>query len=446
MIADRFGGAHTSDESEAVAAFEQAVACVAAHRTGAVEALDQALARDPLMVSAEALRGFACIVLARAETVQMGRDALARARAALAAKRHATGSEGALVAALAQACDGRFLVAADILDDHAGEHPHDFLALKLAHSLRFMGGDLPGMLAATSRALPWWTSDRPGAGYVFGCHAFALEEGGHLASAERFGERAVALEPGDAWGLHAVSHIHETQLRIDEGIAWLQGSRAHWSRCNNFRFHLAWHLALFYLEQGEDDRVLDLYDAEIRPTPTDDFRDVANAASLLWRLGQHGIAVGERWAELTAIAGRRREETTLVFASLHNLLALVASGDRASAHALAAAIAAGGAEGGEQSRIGREVGAPVARVVLGLEASEGSALIALARDLPRIGGSNAQRDVFLRSLALAAAERGDVAGVASIQSLRPKLRAGDRFARLVAGRLAVAGETRRRVA
>jgi hypothetical protein len=445
MISDQFGGCHATESDDAVKAYEDAVACVAAHRTGAIDALDRAVGHDPELVAAHALRGFACVVLAREETIAMGREALVTAQRLMAVRRHATPSERVLVAALVDACDGRLLAAADRLDDHSLDHPHDFLALKLAHSLRFMGGDGPGMLEATSRALPWWTADRPGAGFVFGCHAFALEEGGHMAAAERFGLRAVSLEPGDAWGLHAVSHIHETQLRLDEGVAWLEGSRAHWTKCNNFRFHMAWHLALFRLEQGDDSQVLQLYDTEIRPMPTDDFRDVANAASLLWRLRQEGVPVGDRWDELAALAQRRREETTLVFASLHHLLSLVAVGDRESAETLAASFSAAPATG-DQGMVARDVGVPLAQVILGLDQPDGCALVRLARNLPKLGGSNAQRDVFLRTLASAAAARGDAAGYAGIQALRPKLRGEDRFSRLAAGTLAHASESRLAVA
>src|SRR5688500_13972773 len=82
-----------------------------------------------------------------------------------------------------------------------------------------------------------------------------------------------------------------------------------------------------WLETRDHERALRLYDEEVRPRPTDDVRDVANAVSLLWRLEQEGVAVGARWGELSEIALRRRRDTTLAFAALHNLLTLVAVGE-----------------------------------------------------------------------------------------------------------------------
>ena len=82
-----------------------------------------------------------------------------------------------------------------------------------------------------------------------------------------------------------------------------------------------------YLATGieyEHEQVLKIYDEEVRPQQTDDFRDMANAISLLWRLNQTGVDVGSRWADMAEIALRRRHDTTLVFASLHTLAALVA--------------------------------------------------------------------------------------------------------------------------
>ncbi|GGH09614.1 tetratricopeptide repeat protein 38 family protein [Alsobacter metallidurans] len=444
MIVDAYAGRHSTGSPAAVAAFEQAIASVARHQPGAAEALDAALAADPDLIAAHALRGFAAVILARSECVPAADDAYALAAAALARRPDVTSDESVLVHALDAARRGRLRAAADRLDAHLHAEPGAFLPLKLSHSLRFMAGDLGGMLALTSRVLPAWTEDRPGAGFVLGCHAFGLEEAGELAPAERYGLRAVELEPGDAWGLHAVSHVHETQGRTREGASWLEASRPRWAACNNFRFHLSWHLALFELEEGHVGRVLDLYDDEVRPTRTDDFRDVANAASLLWRLSQEGVDVGDRWAELAAVSRRRTRDVTLVFASLHHILALVGAGQRGDALALAGEISARERSGGDQGRVAGQVGRDLARVILDL--GDAATIARAAAALPLIGGSHAQRDVFLRTLALAAADRGERDAMAVVMGCRAALRREDRFCQLAHQRLARAEAARRRVA
>ena len=433
-IVDRFALAHTTASPEAVGAFAEAVEAIAAHRPNAAEALERALQADPMLVAGHALKGFCGIVLARDEMVATSRDALMAARFGLADRAEASADERALIAALGLAVEGRLRAAADRLEVRLRANPQALLLVKLVHSLRFMSGDVVGMRRVGEAILPSWSLGQPGYGYVLGCHAFALEESGELEAALRVGREAVEREPRDAWGLHAVAHVYEMTGGTLNGIAWLERTRAGWTGCNNFAFHLAWHLALFQLERGLHDRVLDLYDEAVRPRPTDDFRDVANAASLLWRLRQEGEEVDHRWDELAEIARRRRGETVLVFATLHYLLALVATGDLAAAGDLVCSLETRAATGmDDQALVASTVGLPMARAILDL-ARDGPKraapeLATLVHGLPQIGGSGAQRDVFVRSLAELAACKGDLATVRAILALRQQMKREDRFAR-----------------
>ena len=436
MLTDRFGGRHSSANGSAVAAYEDAVLGIASHQPTVAPALQRAVEADPGLTAAHALKGLAAVILAREELLDPGRSALAEAEAAQAAHGGCTTSERTLITALAEAVDGRLTAAADLVDKHVETEPCDLLAIKLSHALRFMRGDSAGMLATTSSVLPAWDASLPGYGFLQGCHAFGLEECGQLRAAELAGHTALEHEPADAWALHAVSHVHETQGRNEEGVSWLEDTRPVWSRCNNLSFHIAWHLALLHVEQQRDGQALDIYDAEVRPQTTDDFRDMANAVSLLWRLRQEGVEVGHRWDELREIARRRREDTTLVFASLHYLMALVATGELAAAHELVAAIAARGVSGhGDQARVAAQVGLGLAKAILGIADRRAGrmALDQLAKATPQLGGSHIQRDVFVRTLAWLAADQGDRVAVDRILAQRTLIGREDRFsARLLA--------------
>lgn len=415
--------------SAADSAFGAAIRGLAAHQPCTGEALAATLSADADHVAALALKGFAALILARSELKDGASAALGEARRALALRDGGTADERILVEALAHAVEGRFSAAADRLDAGFADRPTVLLPFKVAHALRFMLGDAAGMLAASDRMVRDWTPDVPGAGFLLGCHAFALEEHGIYAGAESFGRRAVALEPEDAWGLHAVSHVHEMRGDTAEGIAWLEASRGRWTRCNNFAFHMAWHLALLHLSKGDSDRALDLYDTDIRPTQTDDFRDVANAVSLLWRLEHMGVDVGHRWADLREVAARRATDTSLVFASLHTIAALSALGDRAGVEEGLAALERLADGTGDQAAVARSVGLPLARVIAGK--CPGVALDALAKAAPRLGGSNAQRDVFVLALADAAARAGDDVALIRIRAARRRLKADDDLIRAV---------------
>ncbi|MEO1206646.1 MAG: tetratricopeptide repeat protein [Pseudomonadota bacterium] len=445
---DRFGGTHTTSSSDAVAAFSDAVFAVLAHRA-ASDQLKSALDHDPDLVAAHALKGLGSVLLGKAENFQSGAKFAGVAKEALRRVSGGTATERALVEALEFAVVGALSKAAERLERHVSTHPHDLLPLKLSNALRFMCGDREIMLSVTGDALRQWKRSMPGHGFLLGLHAFGLEECGQFDDAEDFGRRSVQEEPADSWGIHAVGHVLEMRGRTDEGIAWFEASRSVWPQCNNFAYHLAWHLALFQLEARDYDRVLALYDAEIRPSETDDFRDMANAVSILWRLEQEGVNVGARWQGLYEIALKRRADTHYVFASLHYLLALLAAGDDAAAAELVAAMAASDSRGDEQSGLATDLGLDIATVLLRLKGGPRHALHQtdhdcgvsratlerMLRDMPAIGGSHAQRDVFVRSLLLLTASANDKAAFDTVSRARHSFRKQDRYDGLVRTRL-----------
>ncbi|MCH9809163.1 MAG: tetratricopeptide repeat protein [Alphaproteobacteria bacterium] len=438
MLVDRYQGRHSTQSQEAVSEFEKAVFAVAAHRPG-IKPLKAALAADEDFVAALALKGLGVSLLCKAEDLAAGRAALDNAKRALIRANGGTEFERTLVEALGYAANGAFKKAASRLEARLADHPTEFLCLKLSNALRFMTGECQRMREVTGLALRDWREDDPGYGFAMGLHAFGLEENGAFAEAEQVGLKAVAAQPADVWGIHAVSHVMEMRHRPREGARWLQASRPLWPLCNNFGFHMAWHLALFHLDTAEYDAVLDLYDRDIRPTQTDDFRDMANAASMLWRLQQEGIDVGDRWQGLHTIAFKRREDTTYVFASLHYLLALIGAGDTDAARELVNNLRTRkiSVPVDEQSAVADEVGIAAAEAILHLHTTGGCAegLSEIARRLPSIGGSRAQRDVFMRTLVLNAAEAGEAHTFTALNRLRSALKAEDRFARLSAERL-----------
>lgn len=428
MKCDAYDLATSTESNEAERTFESAVFGLATHRPNTGLSLQATLAADPLHVAAHALKGFANLILARSELSVTAASALNDAHIALAAKAGGTTDERILVKALEAAVEGSLSQAADVLDDGFEGREATFLPFKISHALRFMLGDAAGMLKTSTSATRNLDAGSRAAGFLLGCHAFSLEEHGRYAEALEAGRRAVALQPDDSWGLHAVSHVFEMRGETVEGIDWLEGSRRAWSRCNNFSFHMAWHLGLLHLERGNHDRVLEIYDDEVRPQQTDDFRDMANAVSLLWRMEQSGIHVGDRWMGVAEIAYRRRTDTTLIFAALHNLAAMVAVGEQEGVAELVAQIDAKALGMDDQARVAAEIGVPMARVLAGLDAPADRRMIdRMVANLPKIGGSNAQRDFFVLALAKAVGAGGDDTAVSRIGQIRQQLKADDRL-------------------
>ncbi len=372
---------------------------------GAVGALPKLA---PHCAAGHGVRGHILLLLARRELVPAAQEALDKARLT---RRGDDPRENALIESLALWLDRHLVAATDRLDAYAADHPEDALILKLVHQMRFLVGDCLGMRRGMEAALPAYEgSTHPAAGYIHGCLAFALEESGDYAAAERAGRQAVALAPDDAWGLHAVAHVLEMTGRAEEGARWVRSQPQHYTHCGNFRFHVDWHLALFLLELGDVDGVLELYDSRVRAERTDDFRDVANGASLLMRLELHGVDVQDRWEELAEIGARRVGDGCLNFADLHYLMALYRANRQGEADALALRMVATCPDSSDCGSI-----APAAAAAAGLSAfcrGDYAAAVAAWQEagpgLVSVGGSHAQRDVFQQVAIESARRSGDV--------------------------------------
>ncbi|HEV2673078.1 MAG TPA: tetratricopeptide repeat protein [Aliidongia sp.] len=410
MVHDCRGLEVTAADAAAVMAFDRAIEAVLGHRTDAGAAIEECFSADAEMVLGWVLRGAANLLLAKRECIPIARDALLRAERSLAL-RGGTARERLLTAALGAWVDGSMRTAADRIDEALQLNPLDGFALKLGHGIKFMLGDLVGMRRSLAHALPHWRADVPGCGYVLGCHAFVLEESGDLLQAEREGRRALELAPRDVWGAHAVTHVFEMQGRARDGIAWLAAQSAQLPGVNNFAYHMYWHRALFHLALGETDPVLDLYDAAIRAVRTDDYRDVANAVSMLWRLEAQGVAVGHRWDELGDLADARGADPTLAFAMAHRGLALVASGRLDRLTQLIGELGQWAARSATcQAGVLRMIGLPLLHAIAAEAAGHPDQavdiLFPIRHRLQSLGGSHAQRDLFLWFLTDAAIAAG----------------------------------------
>ncbi len=412
-LTDAFGYDLTVGDPAAVAAWNRTATAFLAHAAATPVHLAEALEAAPDFAMAHAAKGFFLLLLGRAELVPPAGEALAEARRIV--REGGTARERGYVEALTLYAQGELGAAADRLERVMAAHPRDAFALKLVQAIRFVLGDSAGMRRSIEAVHDAYGADHPAAAYVNGCYAFALEETGDYLAAEARGRDAVLRARDDAWGVHAVAHVFDMTNRTREGVTWLANQPETWAHCNNFRYHVWWHLALFHLEQGDHAEVLRLYDAEIRAEHTDDYRDIANGASLLVRLELEGVDVGHRWEELAGLCAGRTDDGCVVFADLHYMLAL----GRGDSHGKACRLLQGmKAQAGRETTMGRvaaEAGVPAAEGLLrfanGDYADAYRALAAARPAMPRVGGSHAQRDVFER-LTIDAALRAGMLGEA----------------------------------
>ena len=421
----------TTFSRDAIASLEHAIFGLLGHRADTAQRIQRALALDPELIPAHCMIAFGYKCLARPEFDAAAESSLRDAQSSLAA-RGGSERERALIEALERWCSGRPLAAAGVLRQSLRAQPRDLLTLKLHHALHFILGRSAEMREGTTLSLRSADQREPGYAYVLGCHAFALEETGDLAEAERAGRLATELDPFDAWGAHAVAHVLESQDRAIEGLAFMDATAAPFAGCNNFAGHLSWHRSLFLLQLARYDAALELYDREIAPQLGRDYRDLCNASSLLFRLEQVGHPVGARWQALAELARARTGEHGSAFADAHYALSLGRAGDLSGAARFAAAMRAASTRPGDAAAISARSGVPVVEGIVALyEARYDDALRSLAPALRsrELGGSNAQRELFWYLLVEAAlrSERRDLAR--ALLSERLRARPENRFAR-----------------
>lgn len=400
MRRDRLGLALSTASDEAATAFEEAVAAYVGYRTDAQPHLARALAADGDFALAHCFGGYLAMLSFKAANLPLAADAARRAGATMA---QATPRERAHLAALEAWIAGDLDRSLAIWDGIAAEFPADLVAFRLAHFNNFWLGRSAAMRDAAARALPAWDRAMPGYGTILSCLSFASEECGDYEAAERAGRAALETDPGDLWGVHALAHVMEMQGRSADGVGFLDRHERHFAGGNNFVHHLWWHRAMFELERRDVAAVLELYDRRFRNLASpltaaapDLYIDVQNAASMLFRLERHGVAVGERWVEIADKAEQRIGDCLSAFTLPHWMMALAATGrDRAAQRMLEAMREAGA---GTVAEIVRRVALPVCAAVLAHRRGEHESALALLRpvlgEMRRLGGSHAQQDVL----------------------------------------------------
>jgi tetratricopeptide (TPR) repeat protein len=305
----------------------------------------------------------------------------------------ATPRERRFVAGIAAWVAGDFAQAIALHEAQAREFPRDLVSLKLGHYHLFNVGDSPGMLRMALAARP----HADDVSYFHGMLAFAHEQCHELEAAEAAARRAIALRRKEPWAHHALAHVMLTQGRNEEGHAFLQDVSETWSGLNSFMVtHNWWHQALFGLELARHDEVLALYDRQIWGVVKEYSQDQVNAVSLLARLELAGADVGDRWQDVADHLALRTADHVLPFLDMHYLYGLARAG-RPQADALMRNIEA---HAGGKPGAWRDVCLPASRGLLAHARGDfRRAAAQLGQALPRlheIGGSHAQRDLFVR--------------------------------------------------
>lgn len=387
LVSPRTGLVHGSSEPGIVGLVDQfqdellfygraAAAIAAAPQLDPGFAVGHALAAAVQMFTM-APAGFAKARPLLAEAVRLAPDALPR--------------EQLLVQAIADWAQGRAGRALERHFEIARCWPRDLVSARIAQFHQLNAGDFAGMRRLTGLLLDANT-DVPA---VLGMHAFALEQTGEAAAAERLG-RAAADAGFDPWAEHAVAHVLERAGRAAEGVAFLAPRSAQWARCSSFlRTHNWWHLALFHLDLGDGAGALALHDEAVWGVRRDYCQDQVNAVSLLARLELEGVDVGGRWQALASWLVPRTGEHVNGFLDLHYLYGLARAGETQAVAAMLESLEA--QAGARQEAAWTAVAAAAAGLAAhaaGHWAAAAARLGPVLAPLAAAGGSSTQQDLF----------------------------------------------------
>lgn len=393
---DRYGNSLSCASSDAAEAYRDGVDLMLSAWTGADACFRKAIELDP---------DFALAYAALARLSAMQADMAAARFHISEAERLVEPSgderEKAHVRILALAQAGKAGEAIAGVLEHVELWPRDVIILSLplgAFGLYAFSGmrdhnqakaDLCERVAGAYGANDWWFLNYNG---------WSIAENGEVARGRAMLERAMSIRVANANGAHALAHcmveageISQTEAHIN---AWLPS----YEKKGILHGHIAWHLALAMLEQGNSEAALSVYRDLVSPDVSRGLpiNVVTDGASFLWRYDLYdGAAPKADWKTLSAYAADRFPNAGHAFVDTHMAMAFAGAGeaDRLEQRLsdLAKLVAANPHQG---LPVASEIGRALNAVMLKDHEAAADVLEPLMIDVSRIGGSNAQRDVI----------------------------------------------------
>jgi hypothetical protein len=246
--------------------------------------------------------------------------------------------------------------------------------------------------------------------------AFAHELAGARARAIELARRAIDLEPETPWAHHALAHAMLRDGRPAEGLAAVGGYLESWRRFDRaIESHNSWHLALFHWARLDLAPAWSVYRKHIWNPGVETTGERLDMISFLWRLELAGEPVAD--ADWQAVAGRvlpHVGECAIPFNHAHYAYALTRAGrDEEVGQLREAARSFAARQTGDRAKAWRGVGIPLIEASIALahgEPATGCAhLDPVVAEIGRVGGSDAQDDLFRHAHLVALLDCGEKA-------------------------------------
>jgi len=427
---DRYGLPVSASNEAAADAYRQCMDLMLSAWPGAAQALERAIEADPDFALAHAARARAHLIYAE---MQPAREKAATARQLVA--KNGTAREKNHVEILALTTEGQPVKALEMTLAHLQHWPRDALIMSLplgAFGLFAFSGMADHDQARVDLCErhrrhyddDWWFLTNLG---------WSHTENGNVDAGRRITQRAFERRRENANAVHALAHAMFEDGSTDDAEALIAGWLPIYDRSGLLHGHVSWHQALLALEKGDTARASAIYAERIQPpiNPAPPINVMTDGVSLLWRLQAAGHPVsGEAWNDLSGHAERWFPKAGNSFVDVHMALLAAMSGNHSALEQRIAELEARRAQGK----------LPAGAVVLELcRAASAFAeqdyakcveiLEPASREVVRIGGSHAQREMIEDMLLVAQIKAGEAAKARELLDRRLHRRPSQRDAR-----------------
>ena len=406
MLKDQFGLSLSTQSTDAVEAYDEAIELLLTLNLGVDELLNKAIRLDP---------EFALAHIARAryfQTSAQGTEAKNAMDIARRLTKRLSIRERNHIEIIALGIDGKTQQRLTLLQSHLARFPCDALPLSLALGVYgFIG--FSGRIdhhqmqrdflesIATAWGDHWWFKTFLGWSYI--------ETGAHNLGINLLDEALIG-NPHNAHAAHARAHGYYEMGDPSTGITFIRDWLPIYDKHSPLHGHISWHLALFALQTDNFDLASEVYNQSIRPVSNhaNPIFKLIDSTAYLWRVKLSGKShTQDEFSELADYVLEHFPKPNLAFVNIHTALALAASGKEQE---LEMHLKETQRMVGDGLQPPGQVVNSLCEGIMAFEKQDyryAAALFADAEsELSRIGGSHAQRDLIIDTM-IAAYIRSD---------------------------------------
>lgn len=239
-------------------------------------------------------------------------------------------------------------------------------------------------------------------------YAFGLVETNFHARAEVEGQKGLERNAKDGWASHALAHVFEMGNRAEEGILFMERTQGDWETCNHLACHNHWHSALYHIELGQMEQAGTIFEDQVlkRALKSQTMLDIVDACSLPFRMeledGQKARPVtSKHWEEIYSMVKPHLTDHILAFNEAHFLFSCIGSKNYSGVEEVMESL-----DPAMETIGGRYQVKALLQSILAFGREQYQECVDLLYPirykLIKVGGSDAQRDVFHQMLIMAA--------------------------------------------